>query len=100
MVPLKSLVSDGSHIPSLFVCVFGQTFRSFFRVRNVIEARSMPPRVMISRFVPAGLRSVCCHKPGAVLAPDFSSFASAAVFSGEINRYMSLRLFSLLSFES
>jgi len=51
--------------------------------------------VFLVRFVPVALRSVCYHKPWAVLTPDFFSFAPTAVFSGEIYRWISLRLLSL-----
>ena len=66
---------------SLFCLPFlGKRFGVFLRWRNVIEASSVPPRVRISRFVPAALKSVCCHKPWAVLAPDVFSFAPTSVF--------------------
>ena len=72
---------------TLIVCLpfLGKRFGVFLLWGNVIEACSMPPRFRISRFVLAALRSVCCHKPWSVLALDFFSFASAAVFSGEID---------------
>ena len=72
---------------TLIVCLpfLGKRFGVFFCWRNVIESCFMPPRLRISRFVLAALRSVCRHKPWSVLALDFFSFASAAVFSGEID---------------
>ena len=58
----------------LIVCLpfLGKRFGVSLRWRNIIEACSMPPRIWISRFVPAALTSVCCNKPWAVLASNFS----------------------------
>ena len=58
--------------PHYLFSVLGQKFRSFPSLKERFEACSMPLRVRISRFVSAALRSVCCRKPWAVLAPDFS----------------------------
>jgi len=74
---------------------FTQEFSHWWKwhtLRNVIKAFSRQPRVNISRFVPSALRSVYCHKPWPVLTPYLFSFAGTAAPSGDINRYISLRL--------
>ena len=73
---------------ALIICLtfLGKSFGVFLCRRNVIEACSMPPRVRISWFVTAALRSMCCQKPWVTLTPDIFLFAPKTVFSGEINR--------------
>jgi len=81
MVALKSLVSDGNHILSLFVCRSWQTFQSFpslkERYRSVLYAAESQDFQVCSRSSEECLLSQTLSSA----RPDFFSFASRTVFS-------------------